>query len=289
MLDKPAQLIDGIGGAFSEKGWQALSALSPTLRQQAMEALFLPAGANFSLCRSPIGGNDIAKDFYSYDEVDGDFALQHFSVEPDSKTLIPFIHAAQAIRPDLRLWASPWSPPLWMKTNKHYAQGPAWAGMSPNGIRPEQIVKSGEDGFIQEDRYFDVYARYFRRYIETYRELGIRVDRVMPQNEFNSSHPFPSCCWSAKGLARFIPHLHREMQPLGVDIVLGTLERSRADIVSAIVNDPVAGVLIKGVGVQWAGKGALEKIREEHPQLTIWSSEQECGNCSNDWHYARYG
>ena len=52
--------------------------------------------------------------------------------------------------------------------------------------------------------------------------------------------------------------------------------------------DPAAGPAIKGVGVQWAGKGALPLIRARHPNLTVWGSEQECGVGTNDWHYARY-
>jgi glucosylceramidase len=55
-----------------------------------------------------------------------------------------------------------------------------------------------------------------------------------------------------------------------------------------VLADPQAGPLIKGVGVQWAGKGALEDIQREYPQVPIWASEQECGTGTNDWHYSRY-
>lgn len=289
LLAKPAQVIDGIGGAFSEKGWLALATLPASVREEALNALFSANGAAFSLCRSSIGGNDLASDWYSYDEVDGDFALSHFSVDKDRSTLIPFIKAAQKINPDLKFWASPWSPPTWMKKNKHYAQAPAWPGGRDNGIRPDQIMKEGDDTLIQEDRYLDAYARYFRRYVEAYQQVGIKIGQVMPQNEFNSPHPFPGCCWSPEGLARFIPYLHRELSPLGVDVLLGTLERDKPEVVDKVMADPKAAPLVKGVGVQWAGKGALEEIHTRHPNLSIWGSEQECGNGSNDWRYTRYG
>ncbi len=287
-LANPAQPIDGFGGAFTEKGWEALSALPPPLRDEAVAALFGDAGAAFTLCRTPLGANDISRKWYSYDETPGDFALNDFSVANDRETLIPFIKAAQGQRPKLRLWASPWSPPTWMKTNKHYAMAPAWPGQPSNGIRPDQLGHEGADHFIQEDRYFDAYARYFRRYVEDYGKAGIPISMVMPQNEFNSAQPFPSCCWTPEGLARFIPYLGKALETSGTEIFFGTLERPNADLLSKVLGDANAAPYIKGVGVQWAGKGALEEIKRRHPDLPIWGSEQECGSGTNDWHYTRY-
>ena len=288
-IDAPAQTIAGFGGAFSEIGWQALSLLPPAERDRAMALLFGAEGCGFSLCRTPIGASDFARQWYSYDEAPGDFALDHFSVANDRATLIPYIKAAQAVRPDLRLWASPWSPPTWMKHGGHYAQSPAWPGQPANGIRPDQVGHEGSDSFILDDRTLDAYARYFRRYVEAYRAEGIRVDTVMPQNEFNSAQPYPSCTWTPEGLARFIPHLAREMDQIGVAVFFGTLERDNPDLFSRVIADPAAAAAIKGIGVQWAGKGALPVLRARFPHMDLWASEQECGVGTNDWHYARYG
>ena len=287
-IDTPLQRIDGFGGAFTEKGWEALLALSPAKREAAVAALFAPDQAAFNLCRTPIGANDISRKWYSYDETPDDFALTNFSIANDRETLIPYIKAAREHAPDMKLWASPWSPPTWMKKGKHYAQAPAWPGQPSNGIKPDQMGKEGSDSFILEDRYLDAYARYFRRYIESYRAEGVPISMVMPQNEFNSAQPFPSCCWTPDGLARFIPFLGKEMGQVGVDIFFGTLERPNADLLSKVLADPKAAPFIKGVGVQWAGKGALADIRRRYPDLTVWGSEQECGVGTNDWHYARY-
>ena len=289
VVGEPAQEIQGMGGAFSELGWQAISALPPARRAQALGALFGPGGAAFTLCRTPIGANDFSRDWYSYDEVDGDFELHSFSTARDRESLMPFIKAAQALNPELRFWASPWSPPTWMKTNRHYAQGRNFPGMPDNGIADAQLVREGSDGFIQDDSYFSAYAGYFRRFVEDYAREGIRIDTVMPQNEFNSAQGFPSCCWTPVGLARFIPHLAREMRAVDVDIVLGTLERANARLAAAVLDDPVVGPLLKGVGLQWAGKGAIDDLKRGYPQLSIWATEQECGTGTNDWHYARYG
>ncbi len=288
-LDKPGQRIDGFGGAFSEKGWDALSALPPAVRDRAIGDLFGDDGAAFTLCRTPIAANDFSRRWYSYAETPGDFALADFSIANDRATLIPFIRAAQAKRPDLTLWASPWSPPVWMKTNGHYAMAPSWGDQPSNGLRPEQQGREGADFFIQEGRYFEAYARYFRRYVEDYGTAGIRITMVMPQNEFNSAQPFPSCCWTPEGLARFIPYLAREMGRVGVGIFFGTLERPDAGMLDRVLAHGEAAAAIKGVGVQWAGKGALDDLRRRHPGLPLWGTEQECGRGTNDWHYARYG
>jgi glucosylceramidase len=288
-LDDPQQTIDGFGGAFSEKGWQALQSVGARTRDAVLDALFAPGkGASFSVGRTPMGANDVARGWYSYDETDGDFALEHFSVDNDRDTLIPFIRAALARRPTMKIWASPWSPPTWMKTNRHYALVPAWPGQPSNGLKADQVGHEGQDYFIQEERYFEAYARYFRRYVEEYARAGVPISMVMPQNEFNSAQPFPSCCWTPAGLARFIPHLGREMGALGVEIFFGTLERGNPDLLAQVLRDPQAGPLIKGVGVQWAGKGALHDIHGRYPELPLWQSEQECGVGTNDWHYAHY-
>jgi glucosylceramidase len=287
-VDTPLQSIVGFGGAFTEKGWDALSTLPASKRDAAMAALFGPNGASFNLCRTPIGANDISRKWYSYDETPDDFALKDFSIDNDRETLIPYIRAAMAQQPNLKLWASPWSPPTWMKKGKHYAQAPAWPGQPSNGIRPDQIGKEGTDSFILEDRYLEAYARYFRRYVEDYKKAGVPISMIMPQNEFNSAQPFPSCCWTPEGLSKFIPFLGKEMGEVGVDIFFGTLERGNADLLSKVLADPKAGPFIKGVGVQWAGKGALAEIHRRHPDLPLWASEQECGVGTNDWHYARY-
>lgn len=289
-IDQPLQTMAGFGGAFTEKGWQALSALPGPARAAALDLLFKPgAGLDFTLCRTPIGANDIARGWYSYDETEGDFALEHFTIANDRETLIPYIRAARERQPALKVWASPWSPPTWMKSNRHYAMAWAWPGQPANGITEAQLGKEGADYFIQEDRYFDAYARYFRRYVDAYAKEGVPISMVMPQNEFNSAQPFPSCCWTPEGLARFIPFLGRSLEGSGAEIFLGTLERANPDLIDRVLRVPEAAAFIKGVGVQWAGRGALADIHRRHPNMAVWGSEQECGVGTNDWHYARYG
>ena len=88
---------------------------------------------------------------------------------------MPFIKEAQKHQPGLTLWASPWSPPTWMKTNKHYAMAmpsPRQPGVE-NGLRPDQVGREGTDMFVQEERYLRAYASYFGRFVDEYRKQGI--------------------------------------------------------------------------------------------------------------------
>ncbi len=281
--------MEGFGGCFNELGWTSLSALGESDRETVIRELFHPTeGARFTYCRMPIGANDYATEPYSLDETDGDFALQHFSIDHDRATLIPFIHAAIKQQPELKLWASPWTPPSWMKRNHFYAEAKAFAGMKENGIRPDQLGHDGEDMFIQKPEYFKAYAEYFGKFIDAYRAEGIRVGMVMPQNEFNSAQNFPSCTWTPEGLARFIRELGPQMRKRDVDVFFGTLERGNPKLLETVMLDKEAGSHIKGVGVQWAGKNAVATIHDEYPQLAIFQSEQECGDGKNSWSFTGY-
>ncbi len=289
--ESPRQLIEGFGTTFNELGWTALAALDAEEREGILRELFAPGvGANFTLCRMPVGANDLSRGWYSYDEVPGDFALEHFSIANDLQTLVPFIRSALAHQPNLRLWASPWSPPTWMKTNKHYAGAmpvPGFQNVS-NGLQPDQVGKEGTDMLIQEERYFRAYASYFGRFVDEYRKQGITIGMIMPQNEFNSPQVFPSCTWTPEGLARFIAYLGPEMARRGVEVFVGTLERPDDRLIEVSLSDPDAGKYIKGAGVQWAGKRAIAVIHRLQPDLRLYATEQECGDGRNDWRYCRY-
>lgn len=110
----------------------------------------------------------------------------------------------------------------------------------------------------------------------------------MPQNEFNSAQVFPSCTWTAAGLAKFLSFLGPQMRTLGVDVFFGTVERANTKLVDTILTDPNSGPYIKGVAFQWAGKGAIAAIHRQYPGLALYQSEQECGNGKNDWKYCTY-
>lgn len=272
------QAMEGFGGCFNELGWKALGRLSPADRAAVLREWFAPGlGASFTICRMPVGANDFSDGWYSYDETPGDFSLTHFSIARDRMTLVPFIHAAQRYNARLRLWASPWSPPAWMKVNNNYA----CAGTASGG--------EGFDLFKTDEPYLKTYAQYFVKFLKAYKAEGITIGMVMPQNEFNSCQVFPSCTWTAASLNRFVGrYLGPALQPLGVELFFGTMERAKTLLVDTLLRDPASARYIRGVGFQWAGKGAIAGIHRLYPDLDLYQSEQECGDGRNDWTYAAY-
>ena len=288
------QTIEGFGACFNELGWLSLSLLDEEARTSVMKELFEPGrGANLNICRMPVAANDFARDWYSYDETDGDFGMEHFSIAHDRETLIPFIKAALALNPEMKLWATPWSPPLWMKDNRHYACQPLdtsfFDDIGGNGILPEQVRREGVNMFIQDKAFFEAYALYFSKFIQAYRDEGIDIFMVMPQNEFNSCQPFPSCTWTARGLAEFVgKYLGPRMKELGVEVMFGTMERPDPAMAQVVLDDPFCRGYVRGIGFQWAGKKALPEIHRLYPELTVYQTEQECGDGRNDWEGCEY-
>lgn len=287
------QTMEGFGVCFNELGWTALARLTPEERGGILRQMFSgdadSDSAGFTICRMPIGANDFSTDWYSYDETPGDLELADFSIDHDRSTLVPFIQAAQVEQPALRLWASPWSPPTWMKSTGHYAGAKPFPGSGvENGIGDEQVGAEGTDMFRLEPEYLDAYARYFARFVTAYAAEGIAIEMVMPQNEFNSAQVFPSCTWTPDGLTRFIRVLGPAMAELGVDVFFGTQERAATHLLTDVLADPEASRWVRGAGFQWAGKGAIAEIHRTHPELALYQTEQECGDGLNDWRFARH-
>jgi glucosylceramidase len=282
------QTMEGFGACFNEMGWDALNQLSGADREAVFGELFSDQGAGFSLCRMPVGANDFSRDWYSYDETPGDFALADFSIARDETSLLPFIKSAQRVRPDLRLWASPWSPPVWMKTNGHYASAPSpprmagkWAQARAGGAGRDRHVRPGRTIFR---RLRALLRQVHRRLRQTRREHrhGHAAERIQTPPRF------PKLLLDPSGPGAVPPHLGREMDKRGVEIFFGTMERPNTSYSSLSTANAGAGALIRGVGFQWAGKGALPSIAREYPTLRLYQTEQECGDGKNDWRYARY-
>jgi glucosylceramidase len=275
--------IRGFGGTFNELGYRAISSLSEADQEQVYRELFHPDELNLRVNRSAIGANDFASSWYSYDEVPGDLALEHFSVERDEEAVIPYIRQAQRYQDDMVLHCSPWSPPTWMKNPPAYNFG--------------TLVMTPEN--------LDAYARYFVRFVEEYAARGIRVDQVHIQNEVFADQKFPSCVWSSEQLRTFVrDHLGPvvEASGLDVDIYLGTLNgpedmaftaagqklTNYARFVDNILFDDDARRYLAGVGYQWAGQHAIARTHEAWPELDIMQTESECGFGDNAWQDAEY-
>ncbi len=279
LCDSVEQRFEGWGGCFNELGWQALNRLDEAERNAVLDDLFLPNRLGLIRCRVPIGASDYALDWYSCDETPGDLELKHFSIERDRRMLIPYIREALRRQPDLKLFASPWSPPTWMKSPPVYNYG---------SLSRDPSVR-------------DAYARYLLSFVRAYQTEGLPLDQLHVQNEPVSTQKFPSCVMTGVELRDFIrdhlgPVFERADRPAA--IWLGTLNGPETDnrwswtqyghYAALVLHDPRARRHIAGIGYQWAGKNAVQKTRWAWPDLPLMQTENECGNGANDWAFAWY-
>ncbi len=303
---KSSATFQGWGTCFNELGWDALNLLPQNEKDKILQQLFSPEGdLRFTMGRFSMNANDYSRDWYSCDEVDGDFQLNHFNIGRDKTTLIPYIKAAQRYNPKLSFWISPWSPPSWMKVNHYYSvkSSKEYNRMSPlsdvilyegsteknDKVFPQQFTVN--DYFIQDERYLKTYANFFCKFIDAYKEQGIPIKKVMYQNEAYSYTIYPGCAWTPEGTIRFnteylAPAL-KEKHP-EVALYLGTINTNRYDVVDKILSDPRMSETVKGVGFQWEGGQILPRIREKYPQYKYVQTESECGWGSFDWKSAEH-
>jgi glucosylceramidase len=287
-LDAPQQTMEGFGGCFNELGWDALQILDETARTSVLKSLFDPvSGLNFTLCRTPIGANDYSRSWYSYNEIDGDFAMKNFSIDRDREALLPYIKSALAINPNIRLWASPWSAPTWFKTNHHYSN----RSHQCNDLPKSREVPLYQDQMIQDPRYLQAYALYFTKYLNAYKAEGIPVEMVMYQNEAFTFAQWPNCSWNPTSIARFnTEYLGPELEKTHPDVQIyaGTFNTGDMKVFETIMNYPNIEKYVKGFAFQWEGRDAIGKFHQLYPQMKVMQSESECGNGAFGWKDAEH-
>ena len=275
-----AQVIDGFGGCFNELGWDALQMLDTIKKTEVLKELFSSDGLNFTICRMPIGANDYARSYYSLNDSASDFEMKYFNIDRDKKSLVPYIKQAMQYQPKLKIWGSPWTPPAWMKLNKHYA-----CAADPR-FNDLPVKTPGVSRFTMESNYLKAYSTYFVKYIQAYRNEGIDVYAIHPQNEISACQVFPSCLWNAKELNVFIgEYLGPEFakQKLETEIWLGTINDPSFAKMDTVLSNIESAKYIRGVGYQWAGKEAIGETHQKYPEMKLMQSENECGDGSNDW------
>ncbi|MCR5313748.1 MAG: beta-glycosidase [Bacteroidaceae bacterium] len=300
------------GTTFNELDWDALNMLSPNDQNKVMSDIFSSEGdLKFTHGRVSMNANDYSRNWYTCDEVAGDFDLRYFNIEHDKETIIPLALAAKKYCPQLQLFMSPWSPPTWMKINNDYPVSPSQYNTmdqrqsyllymnnkteidpdemkltgTRNGVFPRRLAS--QDFFIQDPRYLQCYANMFCRFIELYAEQGLPITKVMYQNEAYSYTPYPGCPWTAEGTLRFnndylAPTLKKHHP--NVELWIGTINTNRLDYIQKILDDTTLQANVKGVGTQWECRNNLPQMRKRYPNLRFMMSESECGNGSMDWY-----
>ena len=253
-------------------------------KEAFIEELFSKDKCDFNYGRIPIGANDFSKEWYSCDETEDDYELKHFTIERDKKYTIPFIREAMKYQPEFTLFASPWSPPAWMKTKKAYNYG---------RIRMEAAV-------------LETYAKYFVKFVEEYKNEEIPVSQIHVQNEPMADQKFPSCLWSGENMRDFIKDYLGpafEQSGLPTELWLGTINGPFIDFMmpqaapfsqfydqfaNTILSDEKARNYLTGVGLQWGGKHVLQQISASYPEMRFMQTESECGDGRNTWEHMEY-
>jgi glucosylceramidase len=286
------QTWEGFGGAFNELGWKYLT--TAAMQEEAIRLLFSADGANFAWGRIPMGASDYAEIRYTLDDTadpndptpnsgetnrpPADTSMSKFSLTRDGKYLIPYIKAALGVKPGLRFWASPWTPPVWMKTGLKTNSG---SDSSKPATRPSYF--DGGNFVTNKPDYLTAYADYYKKFVEGYQAQGINIEVVSPQNEPGYDQNYPSCLWDKATYVSWVKALSTVMKPLNVKVMLGSMSnagdggRSDLDIADAVLADTTARAAVSVVGVQW---GVLQKVVEGRTfsGLPIWASEHKCGN-----------
>jgi glucosylceramidase len=292
-----AQTWEGFGGAFTELGWVYLSRLSQVNQDQAISLLFGSEGARFTWGRLPIGGNDFVTSHYTLDDTGDDvipdsseanrppvdLALSKFSIDRDLQNLIPYVKAALAVNPNIRFWAVPWTPPVWMKTGFKADDDNGGAAKRPSYY---------DGGSMKSDAaILAAHAQYFVRFVRAYKEQGINIELVAPQNEPVGNHTYPSCMWDATTYTSFIgEHLGPALSSAGLStkVMLGGSFDSSQDtaFVRAVLADSTAKgyCAVAGVGYDMANPSKVSAIQSSG--LPIWVSEHKAGNYP--WNKATY-
>ncbi len=176
------QTIDGLGFMLTQGSAQSLLELRESKLNALLNELFNPiTGNNISMIRISIGASDLSNSVYFYNSVPGDTSMNSFSLDgPDTTYLFPLIQRILAINPDIKILATPWSAPEWMKTNNSSIGG---------NLLPQ---------------YYQAYATYFLRYLEEMNLRNIPIWGITPQNEPENPFNNPSMSMDAAEQLDFI-------------------------------------------------------------------------------------
>ena len=255
----------GLGASLTDASAWILANMPKEKREKLLRELFTPEGCNLRAMRLNIGASDYSTGLYSYDDTPGDVDMKNFSLARDDEFLVPMAKAVKAIRPDVYVFASPWSPPGWMKTS----------GLMIGGSL--------------KDEYMLALANYFVKYVQGYGERGIAIDAVSPQNEAmcDTHGQYPCCVYTAEREGVFArDFLKPAFRKAGLATKIwvhdhnpdtGTFGENSIARVENMLSLP--GVEDSIDGVAWHCYGAptdatnLPPIKAAHPKLRFYHTE----------------
>ncbi len=246
--DKTFQSIVGFGGALTDASAETFYKLPAESQREILTSFFDRENGNgYSLCRTSIHSCDFSSASYTYAETPGDTSLSRFSIAHDLKFRVPFIKAAfQKAGNDLQLFASPWSPPAWMKTNNDMLHG--------GKLRPE---------------FNQTWADYFVRFVQEYEKAGVPIWGLTLQNEPMAAQKWESCIFTADDERGFVKsYLGPTLERSGLSrLKLMIWDHNRGIMyqrAKVVYDDPAASKYVWGCGFHWYVGDHFENVRLVH-------------------------
>jgi glucosylceramidase len=259
--------MDGFGNCLTDGSALLLAKMSQSARSAILKDLFAWDGNNIgiSYLRISLGASDLSENCYSYNDLpagESDFDLKKFTIDQNRKELIPVLKEILSINPSIKIMASPWSAPTWMKTNNNFKGG---------SLRPEC---------------FEVYANYFVKYIQAMKAEGINIDAVTVQNEPLHPGNTPSLYMTAEEQALFVKkHLGPAFAAAGIKTKIIVYDHNADKIIYplTILRDPEAAKYVDGSAFHlYGGKiEALSEVHKEFPGKNLYFTEQWIGSPAN--------
>lgn len=262
--DKTFQSYLGIGGALTDASAETFYKLPKNKQQELLVAYFdKQKGIGYTVARTNIGSCDFSSDMYDYVD-DNDRDLKSFSIAHDKKYKIPLIkEAMKAAGGKLTVFASPWSPPAFMKTNKDRLHG-------------GKLDKA----------FYQPWANYYTKFIRAYQAEGIPVWGITIQNEPMATQRWESCIYTGEEERDFLKNnLGPTMQKAGLSAVKIIGWDHNRDLLyqraGALLNDPLAAKYIWGIGFHWYEPWSggqpmydnLQRVHETFPNTNLLFTE----------------
>lgn len=261
------QTVDGFGYTLTGSSAYLLNRMGAPARATVLKEFFGEGSADLgvSYLRVSIGASDLSPSVFSYNDIPAgqtDPSLSQFSLAADTVDLIPVLKEILQLNPSIKIMGSPWSAPVWMKSN----------GSSIGG----SLLPT----------YYSSYAQYFVKYIQAMKVRGITIDAIAVQNEPEHGGNNPSMLMTAAQQADFIKnHLGPAFRATGITtkIIIWDHNCDNPNYPITIMNDPAAKVFVDGAAFHlYAGTvGAMSGVKAEHPDKNLYFTEQWTGASGN--------